>query len=172
MKLALYHAPRACSIVTLISLYEAGADVDVRLVNTPKREQYGTDYLKMNPKSKVPTLLIDGEPLTENVAILSWIARSYADKKLLPADPKNSIRALSLMAWIASGVHPLLPRLNNGARFPDMTEAHASIQKVGQAELAKAATIADGLVGGRDWIFDQFSIVDTYLWWAFERAKA
>src|SRR3954469_3151219 len=172
MKLALYHAPRACSIVTLISLYEAGADVDVRLVNTPKREQYGTDYLKMNPKSKVPTLLIDGEPLTENVAILSWIARSYADKKLLPADPKNSIKALSLMAWIASGIHPLLPRLAATARFTDMTEAHASIKKVGIEELNKAFKIADAMLAGREWVFDQWTIVDTYLWWAFWRARA
>ena len=76
-----------------------------------QREQHGAEYARLNPKNKVPTLLIDGEPLTENVAILSWIARSYADRKLLPADPKNSIRALSLMAWIASGIHPLLPRL-------------------------------------------------------------
>jgi glutathione S-transferase len=171
MKLALHHAPRACSIVTLIALWEAGADPEVRLVNTPKREQYGEEYMKLNPKSKVPTLVVDGEPMTENVALLTWVARTFPEKKLLPTDPKNSIRALSLMAWIASGVHPLLPRINVPARFTDMAEAHPSIRKVGQTELAKAAKIADDLVAGRDWIFDQWSIVDTYLWWAFERAK-
>jgi len=171
MKLVLYHAPRACSIVTLTSLWEAGADPEVRLVNTPKREQYGDAYMKLNPKSKVPCLLIDGEPLTENVALLSWVARTFPEKKLLPTDPKNAIRALSLMAWIASGVHPMLPRLNAPARFTDMAEAHPSIKKTGATELAKAAKIADEMLAGREWIFDQFSIVDTYLWWAFDRAK-
>ncbi len=172
MKLALYHAPRACSIVSLASLYEAGADVEVRLVNTPKREQYSAEYMRLNPKSKVPVLVIDGEPLTENVAILSWIARSFADKQLLPADPKGSIKALSLMAWIASGIHPLLSRLNAPARFTAQLEAHSAIKKTGAEELTKAANIADGLLGGREWMFERWSIVDTYLWWAFWRARA
>jgi glutathione S-transferase len=172
MKLALYHIPRACSIVPLIGLYEAGADVEVRPVNGAKREQYGADYTRLNPKSKVPTLLIDGEPLTENVAIISWIARSFADKKLLPADPKNSIRALSMMAWIASAVHPLLPRVAAPARFTDMAEAHPSIKKTGTEELEKAFRIAEAQLTGRDWLFDQWSLVDTNLWWAFWRARA
>lgn len=172
MKLALYHAPNACSIVSLTALWEAGADVDVRPVNTQKREQHGAEYARLNPKNKVPTLLIDGEPLTENVAILSWIARSYADRKLLPADPKNSIRALSLMAWIASGIHPLLPRLAAPTRFTDMVEAHPSLRKSGTEELNKAFRIAENLVTARDWVFDNWSIVDTYLWWAFWRARA
>jgi glutathione S-transferase len=173
MQLALYHAPRACSIVTLTTLYEAGAEVEVRLVNTPKRQQYSPEYMeKLNPKSKVPVLVIDEKPLTENVAILSWIARNFPEKNLLPADPMASIHALSLMAWIASGLHPLLGRINTPVRFTEMTECHAGIRAVGHVEIAKAAGIAEKRLAGRTWLFDHFTLVDTYLWWVFWRAGA
>ncbi|MDA1076504.1 MAG: glutathione S-transferase N-terminal domain-containing protein [Proteobacteria bacterium] len=77
MKIELYYAPIACSLVPYVTLSEAGADFDVRVVNFMKREHIGPEYLKLNPKHKVPVLVVDGEVLTENVAIVQWIARAF-----------------------------------------------------------------------------------------------
>jgi glutathione S-transferase len=71
MKLTLYYAPIACSLVPLITLNESGAPFDVHTVLLAKGQQKTPEYLKLNPKGKVPALAIDGEVLTENVAILS-----------------------------------------------------------------------------------------------------
>lgn len=98
MKLTLYYAPVVCSLVPFVTLTEAGAEFDVVPVNLGKGQQNSPDYLRLNPKHKVPVLVIDGEPLTENVAIQIWIARNFPNAKLLPADPAQEIRAISLMS--------------------------------------------------------------------------
>ena len=105
MKLTLYYAPIACSLVPLVTLHESGADFDVKPISLKNKQQHEAEYLRINPKGKVPVLVVDGEVLTENVAILTWLANAFRAKKLLPTDPKNAIKALSLMAWCASGLH-------------------------------------------------------------------
>jgi hypothetical protein len=65
---------------------------EVRPLNFGKRQHLALDYLKINPKHKVPTLIIDGEVLTENVAIQTWIARQFPAAKLIPADPCRNCR--------------------------------------------------------------------------------
>src|SRR5258708_30377229 len=106
MKLTLYYAPIACSLVPLVTLHESGAKFEVKPISLKDKQQHNAEYLRINPKAKVPVLVVDGEPLTENVAILTWLASAFPAKKLLPTDPKNSIKALSLMSWCASGLHP------------------------------------------------------------------
>ena len=80
MKLTLYYAPIACSLVPLITLNESGAPFDVHPVLLAKGQQKTPEYLKLNPKGKVPALAIDGDVLTENVAILSWIAGQFPER--------------------------------------------------------------------------------------------
>ncbi|SRR6266496_4887531 len=101
MKLTLYYAPIACSLVPLVTLHESGTDFEVKQISLKDRQQHNSDYLRINPKAKVPVLVVDGEPLTENVAILTWLASAFPAKKLLPTDPKNSIKALSFLAKAA-----------------------------------------------------------------------
>ena len=69
MEITLYYAPIACSLVPYVTLTEANANFSVQTINLQKGQQNSTDYLRLNPKHKVPLLLVDGKPLTENVAI-------------------------------------------------------------------------------------------------------
>lgn len=69
MKLTLYYAPMTCALVPYVTLTEAGAEFDVRDINTRSGQNRSPEFLSVNPKHKVPVLVIDGEPLTENVAI-------------------------------------------------------------------------------------------------------
>ena len=105
MQLILYYAPNACSLVPYVTLTEAGAPFEVHPLNFRKSQHMTAEYLRLNPKHKVPVLVIDGTPLTENVAIQIWIARHFPAAKLLPADPMQELHAISLMAWCASGIH-------------------------------------------------------------------
>jgi len=69
VKLELYYAPKTCALVPYATLTEAGADFTVHNMNSRSGALKTPEYLRLNPKHKVPVLVIDGEPLTENVAI-------------------------------------------------------------------------------------------------------
>ena len=84
-ELKLFVAPNTCARVPTIALEEIGEPFETELIRTAAKQQNSPEYLAINPKGKVPALLIDGEPLTENVAILRWLNQTYPDANLLPA---------------------------------------------------------------------------------------
>ncbi len=169
MKLALYYAPIACSLVPYITLTEAGADFEVRPLNFRKSQHMTPDYLKLNPMHKVPVLVIDGQPLTENVAIQIWIAHNFPAAKLLPADPMQELKAIAFMAWCASSIHPPLARINSPARYCDLPESAASLRRLAEKQLAETYQIAEDLLAGREHFFDHFTAADAYFFWCFRR---
>ena len=169
MKLTLYYAPIACSLVPLVTLHESGADFDVKPISLRNKQQHDAEYLRINPKGKVPVLVVDGEVLTENVAILTWLANAFPAKKLLPTDPKNAIKALSLMAWCASGLHPPLTRIFDPARYCSVPGSEESIRKLALEEVIKNFRIVDGMLAGKEWTFDHWTAVDAYFFWVWRR---
>jgi glutathione S-transferase len=172
MPLVLYYAPNACSLVPYVTLTEAGAVFEVRPINMGRGQHRSPEYLRLNPKHKVPTLVIDGVPLTENVAIQLWISRQFPAARLLPSDPMQEVRAISLLAWCASGIHPFLSRINAPPRVCDLPGADESVRRLAQEQLFENYQIADDLLaggGGREWFFDHFTAVDAHFFWCFRR---
>src|SRR2546428_10377257 len=172
MKLTLYYAPIACSLVPLVTLHESGAEFDVKPISLKNKQQHDADYLRINPKGKVPVLLVDGEPLTENVAILTWLANAFPANKLLPRDPKNSIKALSLMAWCASGLHPPLTRIFDPARYCSVPGSEESIRKLALEEVIQNFRIVDGMLAGKEWTLHHWTAVDSSVFWVCQRLAA
>ena len=170
MKLTLYYAPIACSLVPLISLNESGADFEIKPVNIRKAEQMEPEYLRMNPKHKVPVLLIDGEPLTENVAMALWMTRAFPQAGILPADSNTEVKAISVMAWCASGIHPHLTRINSPVKFCDAPDSEQSIKRLAAKELDHVFGIADDMLAGREYFFDKWCAADSHFFWAWRRA--
>ena len=169
MQLILYYAPNACSLVPYVTLTEAGAPFEVRPLNFRKLQHMAPEYLQLNPKQKVPVLLIDGMPLTENVAIQTWIAGNFAAARLFPADPMQELKAISLLAWCASGIHPFLSRINSPARVCDLPGAEESVRRLAAQQLFENYKIADDMLADRDWFFDHFTAVDAHFFWCFRR---
>ena len=170
MKLQLFYAPIACSMVPYINLTEAGAEFEVLPVNMGKGQHMSPEYLKVNPKHKVPVLVIDGEPLTENVAMAVWMSRTFPAAKLLPADPMKEVKAISLMSWFASGIHPGLTPNNSPKRFCDLPDTEENVKQCAQKSLDENFGIADAMLAGREWFFDHYTAVDAYFFWTFIRA--
>ncbi|MES2536919.1 MAG: glutathione S-transferase N-terminal domain-containing protein [Pseudomonadota bacterium] len=169
MELILYYAPFACASAPFILLGETGADFEVRPVNLGKGQHTTPEYLAPNPKRKVPVLVIDGEPLTENVAIQIWIARNFPNAKLLPADPLQEIRAISLLAWCASGIHPAITPVGRPERFCDLPGSEDSVRRCSTKLLMDHYQLADDMLAGREWFFDHFTAPDAYFFWCFRR---
>ena len=170
MKLTLYYAPVACSLVSLISLYESGAEFEVKPVNIRKGEQMNPEYLRMNPKHKVPLLLIDGKPLTENVAIALWMTRAFPAAGILPHDSDTEVKAISVMAWCASGIHPHVTRIFAPAKFCDTPGSEESIKRLAAKELEHVFGIANEMLAGREYFFDQWCAADSHFFWTWRRA--
>lgn len=169
MHLRLYYAPRTCALVPFVALTEAGAAFDVVDLNTRANQHLTPDFLRLNPKHKVPVLVIDGRVLTENLAIQVFIARQFPAAKLLPSG-EAEFEALSLMSWITSTIHPHLthfPRPENHCDTPGSTDG---VRRVGERHLRHDFDLAESKVAGREWLFDHFTSVDAYLYWAFRRA--
>jgi glutathione S-transferase len=103
--LTLYFAPGASSMAVHIALHEIG--VPAQPLSFARSELRAPGFLALNPEGKVPTLLIDGRPLTEVAAILFYLAKRFPDAALLPeGDIETDAQAISWMSFIASTLHP------------------------------------------------------------------
>jgi glutathione S-transferase len=152
----LYYSPGACSLADHIALIAAGIDHRLEKVDLKgKMTETGQDFRAINPKGYVPALeLDDGQVLTENIAVLLYIAHS--SDKLLPRD-FAMWRVAEMTAFISTEIHknfkPLFdPTADDEAR----TKARDVI--------AQRMAFVDGQLGGRDHIVgDDLSIADCYL---------
>ena len=172
MKLTLYYAPLTCALVPFVTLTEAGAEFSVENLNTRTNQHRTPGFLALNPKHKVPVLVVDGEPLTENVAIQIWIARQFPQARLLPADPWQEVQAISRMAWFASTVHPHLTPNARPENYCDLPGSEQSVRRVGNRLLFEDFAVAERTLAAREWFFEHFTAVDAYFFWCFRRAAS
>src|SRR5882672_4970383 len=117
--LTLYFAPGASSMAVHIALHEIGTAFEGRPMSFRQNDMRSPEYLALNPEGKVPTLLVDGRPLTEVAAILFYLAKCFPDAGLLPHDDiEAEAHAISWMSFIASTLHPARKRgLDYANRF-------------------------------------------------------
>jgi glutathione S-transferase len=158
--LKLYYGPGACSMASHIVLEESGEKYEPTKVNLAGGEQRTPDYLKINPHGRVPALrLDDGEVVTENTAILPYLGKRFG---LWPKDQKGETRALSHIGWFASTVHPAHGHVGRPERYAADPAAHASIKETGLKTFHAYLKEIDGLLSGREWLSDQYSVLDPY----------
>jgi glutathione S-transferase len=137
--LTLYFAPGSSSFAVHIALHEIGVPFEGKPMSF-KNDLRSPDYLALNPEGKVPTLLIDGRPLTEVAAILYYLAKRFPDAGLLPSDDiEAEAQALSWMSFIASTLHRARPR---GLEYANEVYAIAD-QRLGSGWAVGRYSIAD-----------------------------
>jgi glutathione S-transferase len=158
-------------MVSYISLTEAGAQFSVRPLNFARGEHHSPEFLKINPRHRVPVLLIDDQPLLETLAIQLWVARQYPGARLLPEDPMQQLQAVSRMAWCASGIHPCLTPNALPERYCDLPGSEESVRRCARKLLLENYQIAEQLLTGRSWFFEHFTAVDAYFFWCFRRGQ-
>ncbi len=161
--LTLYYAPGSSSMAAHLALAEAGADYEARRIDEEAGEHRTEAYLRVNPRGKVPALrLPDGSVLVENVAIQCYVARTHPEAGLLPDDPEGEARALSLMAFFATAVHPAFSHFWAPRRFTDEPSGEDGIRAKGLATFHGHCREIDAMLPGREWFLGRFSTVDCY----------
>ena len=161
--LMLYFSPGACSMASHIGLEETGAPYEAKPTLLAKGEHKTEAYLKINPRGKVPALSVDGEVITENTAILTYLAKRFPEKKLLPANALEEARCISMMAWLSNTVHPAYRQIMRPERFAEDEAAHAAVKETGRKTFFAACEEIDSLLEGKEWIMgSQYTVADPY----------
>jgi glutathione S-transferase len=161
--LTLYFSPGACSLASHIGLEETGAPYEAKPILLAKQQQRTEEYLKINPRGKVPSLDADGKILVENTAILTYLARRFPEKKLMPADPAEEARGIGTMCWFSSIVHPSYQRVNRPERFAEGQGAHDAVKENGRKSFWANCQEIDSMFQGKDWIMgNEYTLVDPY----------
>jgi glutathione S-transferase len=161
--LKLYFSPGVCSMASHIGLEELGVPYEKQPTLLPKGEHKTEAYLKINPRGKVPTLEVDGKVLTENTAILTYLAKRFPEKNLLPKDPFEEARCISTMAWFSNSVHPPFTHIVRPERFADDAAAQPSVKETGKKTFWAQVSEIDSMLQGKQWIMgDQFTVADGY----------
>jgi len=156
----LYIAPGACSLAPHIALREAGARFDLAIVDLQtRRADDGTSFSEINPKGYVPALrLDDGQVLTENVAVLLYIADRYPAANLAP--PVQSLERYRLIEWLAfinSELHKGFSPLFSSAAVEPMRQYARDL-------ITRRFDYLQGVLGAADFVSGgRFTIADAYL---------
>jgi glutathione S-transferase len=108
--------------------------------------------------------------LTENVAIQIWIARTYPQAHLLPSDPWDEVKAISLMSFFSSGIHPHLSRINSPLKYCNMPGVEEPMRRTAAAQVAENFAIVEKMLTGREFFFEHYTAPDAYFFWCFRRA--
>jgi glutathione S-transferase len=167
----LYFSPGACSRVSLIALEEIGTPFETRVLRFMAGEHRSPAYLAQNPKGKVPLLLIDGEPLTETVAILTWLDGRHPQARLLPRGTDALARAhvLEQLVWCTAGLHPIITRIRLPQMFCDHAEGRERLRQLSMEAMAPNFAIIEGRLAQSEWALGEWSMLDAYYYWVWYR---
>ena len=163
--LKLYYAPGTCALASHITLAESGADYTTERIDFRTNQQNSPEYLAINPKGRVPTLVTDRGVLTETPAMLAFIAQSFPKAKLAPFEDAYAFaQAQSFNSYLCSTVHTNHAHKMRGARWATDESSFADMKrKVPQTVGAAFALIERDMLRG-PWVMgDSYTICDPYL---------
>jgi glutathione S-transferase len=163
--LKLYYIPNACSMACHIALEEAGAEYEGVAMDYMRGDHLTPDYLKINPKGFVAALLTDKGAISENAAILAYIAQAFPEANLAPRDPFGFGQVQAFNIFLSSAVHITYRHLSKPMLFADGEVARAALKaKVPEMVHKYYGLIEKQLADGRPWIHgEQYTISDPYL---------
>ncbi|MDD1620408.1 MAG: glutathione S-transferase family protein [Methylococcaceae bacterium] len=162
-----YLTPGSCTTGIHILLEELELVFEAHLVNLMAGDQNTPEYLAINPKATIPTLVRDdGSVLTEFQAIAYWLARRHPKAKLLPGDPDGDARAMELMDYVVGTVHGQgFARIFTTDRFTPNLADHEAVKAQGLSIVKLAFTVIDNVLPAQDYAVGAFSIADAALFY-------
>lgn len=169
--LKLYYAPGTCALASHIALIDAGAKYETVRLDFKNQQQRSAEYLAINPKGRVPSLVTGDGILTETPALLAYIAQTFPQAKLAPQDPFGFARAQAFNSYLCSTCHVAHAHLRRGHRWVDADDKaaiEAMKRKVPQSVTQCFELIENGMLQGPmlqgPWVMgEQYTICDPYL---------
>ena len=165
--LKLYYAAHTCSLATHIALEEVGADYSTVRVDFAKEQQKSPEFLKVNPKARVPALVTDRGILTETPAMLVYVAQSFPKSRLaLMDDPFAFAQVQAFNAYLCSHLHVAHAHRMRGHRWVDAddTASIAAMQRKVPESVGGAFELVEREMLKGPWVMgEHYTICDPYL---------
>ncbi len=163
----LYMTPGSCSIGIHILLEEIDQPFEAYLVNLLAGDHNRPDFVAINPKASIPTLVRDdGSALTEFQAIAYWLARSNPKAGLMPIDLESEVRAIEAMDYVVGTIHGQgYTRIFVPDNYTLNAAEHDAIKARGHEIVAKSFAVMDAALKGREYVAGSFSIADAALFY-------
>lgn len=163
--LLLYHTPGTSSRIVLNALEEVGVPFEDHPVDIFTDAQRSPDFLAVNPKGKVPALVIAGATLTETPAILTWLSERAPAGALMPGpDALSRAHAVGDLVWCSNTLHPLVRMIRMPQRATD-GDPEAVRRRAIEEMRPMLDMMRDRLAAAPWWWGEHWSIVDVYLGW-------
>ena len=165
--LNLYYAAHTCALATHIVLEEVGAEYTTTRIDFSSAQQRSPEYLKINPKGRVPALVTDRGILTETPAMLAFVAQSFPKMNLALMDDAYAFAEVQAFnSYLCSHLHVAHAHRMLGHRWVDPDDAHsiaAMQRKVPESVGSGFAYIESDLLKG-PWVMgERFTVCDAYL---------
>jgi glutathione S-transferase len=161
----LCYAPGTCALASHIALEEAGAPYSAERLSFKENQQNSADYLKVNPKGRVPALVTDKGVLTETPAILAFIAQSFPQSKLAPQDAFAFAQVQSINSYLCSTVHVAHAHKMRGARWATEETSFADFKRKVPETMTACFTLIERDMLKGPWVMgEQYTICDPYLY--------
>lgn len=165
--LTLYYAPHTCALATHIVLEEVGAEYAGKRIDFATNQQRSPEYLRINPKGRVPALVSDRGILTETPAMLVYVAQSFPKTDLAPMDdPFLFAEIQSFNSWLCSHLHVAHAHRMRGYRWVDADDRRsiaAMQRKVPQSVGESFAMVEREMLKGAWVMGERYTICDPYL---------
>lgn len=163
--LRFFYAANTCALASHVVLEKAGAEYEAVRVDFATQGQRAPDYLKINPKGRVPALVTERGVLTETPAILMYLCQRFPDAQLAPLEDVYALAQVqSFNSYLCSTVHVAHAHRMRGHRWADDPAAIAEMQrKVPQSVTECFELIEHGMLEGPWVLGERFTISDLYL---------
>lgn len=162
-----YYATGSCSIGMRVILEEIGVEYDSVRIDFASKQQFTPEFRAVNPKGKVPALVRDdGTLLTEYQSTAYWLARSFPDAGLIPADLESQTRTLEALDFMVGSVHMrgftfiVVPM-----KFSPSQATQDELQAHGRQQVALGFERLAEILGDKDWLLGDYSIADSALFY-------
>jgi glutathione S-transferase len=160
-----YFSPGSCALAVHIALEEAGARYEAQRVHFDRQEQRSPEYLRINPLGRVPVLETPRGILTEVPAILGYIAATFPQAALAPADAFDLARMQSFNAFLSSSVHVAYAHHSRASRWSDDEACRASMAAKAVDNFADLFGMIESHKLALPWVMgDQYTVADPYLY--------
>jgi glutathione S-transferase len=161
----LYFATGTCALASHIALEEAGAEYSTVKINFATSEQRSPEYLAINPKGRVPSLVTDRGILTETPAMLAFIAQSFPKAKLAPIDdPFAFAEVQAFNSYLCSTVHTNHAHRPRATRWADDPAAIESMKKKVPETMTASFDLIETKMMKGPWVMgDTYTVCDPYL---------
>jgi glutathione S-transferase len=163
--LTLYYAPGTCAVASHIALECAGAQYETVRLDFAKKEQQSPEYLKVNPKGRVPALVTDRGVITETPAILQYVAQMHPQARLAPLlDPFALAKVNEFNAYLCATAHVSHAHRPRAYRWADDEKAQEAMRAKVPQNMGDCFELIERDYLRGPWVLgDEFSICDPYL---------